>query len=171
MIRLTGPSDVSGGTAYAAQARMQSGDYNDKKTGTESGCFSGRFPLASGDGDLHHPDKRSSSGYFRAGDSPKHILSDCIHGHSPHKLHVVEKRLPPRLFLCRLHAALFLPEQHFPPALHPFLTVPLTGYKFRPVYRSIYSNHKPQGHFLSAPASPEAQRASADPAYRPHRQT
>lgn len=54
---------MSGGTAYAAQARMQSGDYNDKKTGTESGCFSGRFPLASGDGDLHHPDKRGCKGF------------------------------------------------------------------------------------------------------------
>ncbi len=114
---------------------------------------------------------RSSSGYFRAGDSPKRILSDCIHGRPPHELRVVEKRPLPRLFLCRLHAALFLPEQHFPPALHPFLTVPLTGYKLRPFYRSIYSNHRQQGRFLSAPASPEAQRASADPAYRPHRQT
>ena len=39
MIRLTGPSDVSGGTAYAAQARMQSGDYNDKKQALKAVVF------------------------------------------------------------------------------------------------------------------------------------
>ena len=33
-----------------------------KKQGTESGCFSDRFPLASGDGDLYHPDKRGCKG-------------------------------------------------------------------------------------------------------------
>lgn len=39
MIRLIGPSDVSGGTAYAAQARMQSGDYNDKKQALKAVVF------------------------------------------------------------------------------------------------------------------------------------
>lgn len=39
MIRLTEPSDVSGGTAYAAQARMQSGDYNDKKQALKAVVF------------------------------------------------------------------------------------------------------------------------------------
>ena len=83
VIGLTGPSDVSGGTAYAAQARMQSGDYNDKKTGTESGCFL-TVSLASGDGDLYHPDKRGCKGpVYRIYAEKENTIDAILVGSSP----------------------------------------------------------------------------------------